>query len=69
MGEGFEQGEARLRAKKLGGIAVSARKGKLNNWVTGGWPKKGDRWIVVSYLDGKTVLDDGSSEESEHQDQ
>jgi hypothetical protein len=57
----MEQGEARRRARELGGIAVSARpKNSLEGgWHIGGWPKAGDVWIVIS-LDGLVVLDDGS---------
>lgn len=60
MGDGMEQGEARRRARDLGGIAVSARNPeKYNRWRLGGWPEADDVWIVIS-LDRTVVLDDGS---------
>ncbi|MFE9833954.1 hypothetical protein ACFYP4_02225 [Streptomyces sp. NPDC005551] len=60
MGDGMEQGEARRRAKELGGIAVSARRGSTGNWNIGGWPEAKDVWIVIS-LDQRVVLDDGGA--------
>lgn len=60
MGNGMEQGEARRRAKELGGIAVSARRGSTGNWNIGGWPEANDVWIVIS-LDRRLVLDDGGA--------
>jgi hypothetical protein len=51
------QTEARLRAKKLGGIAVSARPGAGGIWHLGGWSAPGDVWIVVD-LKKTRVLDD-----------
>lgn len=57
MGDGLDQATARRRAKELGGIAISARKGLTGKWNTGGWGKPGV-WIVVS-LDRHAVLDDG----------
>lgn len=59
----MQQGQARQRAKELGGIAVSARQkfdsgGAPTGWNLGGWPnQKGETWIVVS-RDKKMVLDD-----------
>lgn len=50
----MKQGEARRRARELGGIAVSARQkfdsgGAPAGWQLGGWPnQKGETWIVVS---------------------
>lgn len=58
MGDGMDQGTARRRARELGGIAVSARKGSTGNWITGGWPSDKDVWIVVA-IDHPVVLDDG----------
>lgn len=54
----MDQGAARRRAKELGGIAVSARKGSTGKWLTGGWPSDNEVWIVVS-LNWRHVLDDG----------
>jgi hypothetical protein len=61
---GMEQGEARRRARELGGIAVEARPGKVpGDWLIGGWASQKDSvWIVIS-LDRKTVLADKSQEE------
>jgi hypothetical protein len=56
----MEQGAARRRAKELGGIAVSARKGSTGKWNIGGWPSDKDVWIVIS-PDKKAVLDDGGA--------
>jgi hypothetical protein len=55
----MEQGEARRRAKELGGIAVEARwSEKAGTWLTGGWASaRGKAWIVVS-LDHMVVLAD-----------
>lgn len=62
MGDGMEQGEARRRARELGGIAVSARNPeKYRRWRLGGWPQADDVWIVIS-VDRTVVLDDGESE-------
>lgn len=59
MGNGMEQGEARRKAKELGGIAVSARKSSTGTkWNLGGWPTAKDVWIVIS-LDRQVVLADG----------
>jgi hypothetical protein len=61
MGNGMEQGEARRRARELGGIAVSARPSSTpGKWTIGGWPSEKDVWIVVS-IDKKRVLDDGGA--------
>lgn len=55
---GMTQGEARRRARELGGIAVSARLGKTGRWNIGGWPKANDVWIVID-RNRKTILDEG----------
>jgi hypothetical protein len=64
----MEQGEARRRARELGGIAVSARKGSTGKWTVGGWPSEKDVWIVISpgrsvVGGGPMVLDDGENKE------
>lgn len=60
--KGMEQGQARRRARELGGIAVSARNPeRCAPWRLGGWPLKDDVWIVVS-LDRSIVLDDGEEQ-------
>lgn len=61
MGNGYDQTTARRRAKFLSGIAVSARKGSTGKWITGGWAKADDVWIVLD-LTGTVVLDDGTPE-------
>lgn len=60
FGPGMDQSAARRRAKKLSGIARSARPGR-NGWIIGGWPHKDDVWIVVS--PAAELLDDGAGEE------
>lgn len=61
----MQQGEARQRARELRGLAISARRSPATGrWITGGWPKAGDEWIVIS-LDRRTVLDDARSPETE----
>ena len=67
MGNGMDQGTARRRAKELGGIAVSARRGSTGNWNTGGWPSDKDVWIVVD-PDRRTVLDDGPTTDGDEGD-
>jgi hypothetical protein len=64
MRQGMEQGEARRRAKELGGVAVEARWSEAAGaWLTGGWASaSGKAWIVQS-LDGLVVLDDGEGEQ------
>lgn len=61
MAKGMEQGEARRRAKELGGIAVEARWSEAKQkWVTGGWASAaGKAWIVIN-TDYQVVLDDGT---------
>jgi hypothetical protein len=55
----MEQGEARKRAKELGGIAVGARLSPSTGcWIIGGWSGQAEEWIVVT-LDKTAVLDDG----------
>lgn len=51
------QSQARLRAKDLGGIAVSARPRLGGGWTIGGWPMVGDEWIVTD-IRMERVLDD-----------
>jgi hypothetical protein len=61
-GPGMSQGEARKRAKELGGIAVGARKSKSESghWIIGGWSSQTEAWIVVDTT--KTaILDDGAN--------
>lgn len=59
---GMEQGEARRRAKELGGIALSARNPeRCKPWRLGGWPLADDVWIVIS-LDHSVILDDGEEQ-------
>lgn len=61
-GPGLEQGEARRRARELGGVAVSARPSAGGGWTTGGWPHEKDVWIVIAPATKHaraTVLDDG----------
>lgn len=58
----MEQGQARRRAREIGGIAVEAvwrpAPPDGGHWLLGGWPGQKDAtWIVVS-TDMKTVLDD-----------
>lgn len=58
----MEQKDARRRAKELGGIATTARPtANGGGWHLGGWAGPKDTWIVVA-LDGKTVLDDGTTD-------
>lgn len=57
---GLTQAEARRRAKRLGGIAVEARK-RTGHWLLGGWASQKDAvWIVVS-IDRVWILDDGTA--------
>lgn len=61
MRQGMEQGEARRRARELGGIAVEARWSEAKQtWVTGGWANQpGSAWIVVD-AGNAGVLADGA---------
>jgi hypothetical protein len=58
-GLGYDQGDARRRARDLGGIAVAAwpHRSDPTRWNVGGWASSDERWIVIS-LDGQIVLDD-----------
>lgn len=49
------QTEAREKAKKLGGVAVTGRITPAGTVRLGGWPSKNDRWFVVT-LDKKHIL-------------
>lgn len=52
----MEQGQARARAKELGGIATQARiSPSTGKWIIGGWPNKNTVWIVVSLDFGKVL--------------
>jgi hypothetical protein len=61
----MKQGEARRRAKELGGIAIHAYPRANGGFRIGGWPNnKGMTWVVVD-LNRRNVLDGTRTEGDE----